>query len=348
MDLECIVINRHELSARRRAVLGLVVGEYVASAQPVGSKRLVQKYNIGYSSATVRNELAALEKLGYLTHPHTSAGRVPTEKGYRYFVEYLLAERPLSLSDQRMIRHQFHQASLEVEQWVQLAAAVLANTTRSAALATVPKAMRCRFKHLELISVHNNMVLLVLVLLGGSVKQQILHLDETLSQDDLSKVSNLLNDVLAQADAEEVGSRLTQLPALPMQIGQLAADIMAQMDCQSSDRVFSEGLSHLLSEPEFSDSGEAVRVLQVLEQRPLLDPILDEMREREGVQVLIGGEGRWEELSRATLVLSAYGVDQVHGMLGVLGPLRMPYSRTISAVRYVADLMSDLVEEWYG
>jgi len=340
--------HRDELSARRRAVLGLVIGDYVASAQPVGSSHLVKKYNIGFSPATVRSELAALEQLGYLTHPHTSAGRVPTEKGYRYFVEYLLAERPLSLSDQRMIRHQFHQASLEVEQWVHLAAAVLANTTRSAALATVPKALRCRFKHLELISIRNNTVLLVLVLLGGTVKQHILHLDETLSQEDLSKTSNLLNDVLAQADAEDMGNRLTQLPALPMQIGQLVADVMARMDCQSSDQVFSEGLAHLLGEPEFADSGEALRVLQVLEQRPLLDPILEEMRERDGVQVLIGGEGRWDELSQATLVLSAYGIDEVHGMLGVLGPLRMPYSRTISAVRYVADLMSGLVQEWYG
>jgi heat-inducible transcriptional repressor len=314
----------------------------------VGSQHLVKKYRLGYSPATVRNELAALEKLGYLTHPHTSAGRVPTEMGYRYFVEYLLAERPLSPSDQRMIRHQFHQASLEMEQWVHLAAAVLANTTRSAALATAPKALRCRFKHLELISVRDNMVLLVLVMLGGTVKQQILQLQEPMDQDALSVVSNELNDVLARADAEETASRLVHVSGLAMQVGQLVTTIMDQIDCQTSDRVFSEGLTHLLGEPEFSDSGEARRVVQVLEQRPLLDTILQEMRDREGVQVLIGGEGRWDELSQATMVLSSYGIDELSGMLGVLGPLRMPYSRTIPAVRYIADLMSGLVEEWYG
>jgi heat-inducible transcriptional repressor len=329
-------------------LLGLVIREYVANAQPVGSKLLVDKYNLGFSSATVRNELAALERLGYLMHPHTSAGRVPTEKGYRFFVEYLLTERPLSLSDQRMIRHQFHQSSLEVEQWVHLAAAVLANTTRSAALATVPKAERCRFKHLELISVRNNMVLLVLVLLGGTVKQQILHAEQSISQEELSRISNSLNEVLSQADAEEIGLRAAELGTWSMQVGELVADTMAQMDCQASDQVFSEGITHLLGEPEFADRGEALRVLQVLEQRALLDPILEEMRDRDGVQVLIGGEGRWDELSQATLVLSNYGIDEAHGMLGVLGPLRMPYSRTISAVRYVAGLMSGLVEEWYG
>jgi heat-inducible transcriptional repressor len=329
-------------------MLGLVIREYVASVQPVGSQHLVTKYRLEYSSATVRNELAALEKLGYLSQPHTSAGRVPTERGYRYFVEYLLAERPLSISDQRMIRHQFHQASLEMEQWARLAAAVLANTTHSAALATVPKALRCRLRHMELISIRENVVLLVLVLLGGTVKQQILHLEESLSQDELGRFSNQLNDVLTHADAEEVSSRLALLPPLPMQIGRVVAEIMAQADCHASDRVFSEGLLHLMGQPEFAGSDEAHRVVQVLEQPSLLDTIMEEMRDRDGVQVLIGGEGRWNELSQATLVLSAYGMDEVSGMLGVLGPLRMPYSRTISTVRYVAELMSGLVQEWYG
>lgn len=343
-----MMADRDELGGRRRAVLGLVIREYVASAKPVGSQRLVKKYNLRYSPATVRNELAALEKLGYLTHPHTSAGRVPTEKGYRFFVEHLLAETPLPLSDQRTIRHQFHQSRLEMEQWVRLAAAVLANTTRSAALATVPKALRCHFKHLELISVRENVVLLVLVLLGGTVKQQVLHLEQPLSQEALSRLSNQLNDVLAQADASEIESRPAHVSALAMQVGQLVADTMYQIDCRASDRIFSEGLTHLLSEPEFADSEEARRVMQVLEQRPLLDTILQEMRDRQGVQVLIGGEGRWEELSQASLVLSSYGIEEVSGMLGVLGPLRMTYSRTISTVRYVADLMSGLVQEWYG
>jgi len=342
------VVEYHELSPRRRAVLGLVIREYIASAHPVGSKRLVEGYRLPYSPATIRNELAALERLGYLTHPHTSAGRVPTEKGYRYFVEHLLGETTLPLSDRRMIRHQFHQARLEVEQWVRLAAAVLANTTRSAALATTPKASRCRFRHLELIAVRDNLVLLVLVLLGGVVKQQMLSLERPLSQENLRWMSNQLNETLAQCDAEEMAPRLAQLPPLTMQIGQLVAQIMDGEDRRASDRIFSEGLAYLLSEPEFADSEEARRVVQVLEQQPLLDAIFEEVRGREGVQVLIGGEGRWDELSRTSLVLSRYGIEEAHGMLGVLSPLRTAYSRNISAVRYVAQLMSDLVQQWYG
>jgi len=336
------------LSSRQGLVLGMVIREYVANAQPVGSRHLVEEYGLGLSTATVRNELAALERLGYLTHPHTSAGRVPTEKGYRYFVQNLLGEVPLPLADQRTIRHQFHQASLEMEQWVHLAAAVLANTTRSAALATLPKALRCRFKQLELISVRDNVVLLVLVLLGGAIKQQILHLDQPVSQDELRQVSNQLNELLGKSDAGDIAIHLSNVSELTVQIGQLVADVMYQADCRASDHVYSEGLTHLLGEPEFADGEEARRMLHILEQRPLLDTIMAEMREREGVQVLIGGEGRWDELSHATLVLSSYGIEDVSGMLGVLGPLRMTYARTISTVRYVADLMSDLVQEWYG
>ena len=191
-------------------------------------------------------------------------------------------------------------------------------------------------------------MLLVLVLLGGVVKQQILYLPQPLSQEALSKLSNELNHLLAHGGSEEIIPRMSGASELAMQVGQLVADIMYQIDYGASDRVFSEGLSHLLSEPEFSDGEEARRVVQVLEQRPLLDAILDEMREREGVQVLIGGEGRWDELSQATLILSSYGIEDLSGMLAVLGPLRMAYSRTISTVRYVADLMSGLVEELYG
>jgi len=301
---------------------------------------------MGYNSA--RNEMAALEELGYLTHPHTSAGRVPTEKGYRYFVEHLLGETTLPLSDRRMIRHQFHQARLEMEQWVHLAAAVLANITRSAALATVPKALRCRFKHLELIAVRDNMVLLILVLLGGTIKQRMLNLEQPLSQEALSRLSNQLNAVLAQSDAEEIEARLAHLPPLAVQIGELVAEIMHRVDRRASERVFSEGLTHLLSEPEFADGEAARQVVQVLERQPLLDAIFEEVRAREGVQVLIGGEGRWDELSHASLVLSRYGIEEACGMLGVLGPVRMAYARAISAVRYVAQLMSDLVQEWYG
>jgi heat-inducible transcriptional repressor len=169
-----------ELSDRCRHLLQIVVQEFVDTAQPVASKSIADNYQLGVSSATIRNDLATLEKAGLLTHPHTSAGRVPTDAGYRFFVRHLLSNTELPPSEQRMIRHQFHEARQEVDQWLRLSTTVLARASQAAALATLPRATESRFKHLELLAIRDSVVLLVLVLQGGSVKQQIITLDSAL------------------------------------------------------------------------------------------------------------------------------------------------------------------------
>jgi len=171
-----------ELTPRQQAILRLVVHSYVATAQPVSSKSLIGKGMLNVSSATIRNEMAALEEMGYLTHPHTSAGRVPTDQGYRYFVEHLLGDVELPNDEQNTIRHQFHQAKLEMSQWMQLASAVLARATRSAALVTAPRIETPRIRQLTLISTQAHLVLLVLVFQGGTVRQRMLMLREPMDQ----------------------------------------------------------------------------------------------------------------------------------------------------------------------
>src|SRR5512135_726842 len=194
-----------DMTQRRRAVLGLVIRSYIEKGQPVGSKAFVQGYGLDISPATIRNEMAFLEEMGFLTHPHTSAGRVPTESGYRFFVENLLGETELPSSEQLMIRHQFHQAHLELDQWARLAAAVLAHTTRKAALATPPRPSENQFRHLELLSLRDCMALLVLVLQGGSVKERMLSLEESLDQEALSRLSNELNHRFGGRTSYEIG-----------------------------------------------------------------------------------------------------------------------------------------------
>ncbi|HEY64706.1 MAG TPA: heat-inducible transcription repressor HrcA [Caldilineae bacterium] len=338
-----------ELTPRRKAILGLTVRAYIETAQPVGSKALVERYGLKYSPATIRNELAALEEMGYLTHPHTSAGRVPTEEGYRYFVEHLLGEVELPPEEQLMIQHQFHQVRQELDQWVRLAAAVLARTARGAALATLPKAPKSRFEHLELISLHDTVVLLILVLAGGLVKQRMLRLDGPISQERLNRIANELNERLHGATSEELLDRMPLATELSRQLIMLARDIMRRVDGRVSDYIYREGLLHILEEPEFAEQESARRIVQILEERPLLESILAHLRGVNTVQVIIGGEGRWEALKDVSLVLARYGLENAAtGVLGVVGPIRMPYARAISAVRYVSTLMSDLVREWYG
>ena len=340
-----------DMTPRRRAVLGLVIRSYIETRQPVGSKAFVAGYGLDVSPATIRNEMAALEEMGYLTHPHTSAGRVPTEQGYRFFVEHLLGETELPLSEKRMIRHQFHQARLELEEWARLAAAVLAHTTRKAALATPPRPSENEFRHLELLSLRDCMVLLVLVLQGGSVKERMLSLEEALDQEALSRLSNELNDQFAGRTSHEIANQLPWLSTLNQQIGEIVVQIMATVDYSTSDPIYREGLAHILTEPEFAEGQQMRRMVQVLEGPSLADVILAAAQPLEvgGVQVLIGGEGRWEELTEVSLVLSRYGLKgSATGVLGVVGPIRMPYDRTIGAVRYVSQLMTALVSDWYN
>lgn len=342
-------VERTEPTPRQQMILGLVVREYVHTATPVGSRTLVEKYGLGVSPATVRNEMARLEAMGYLTHPHTSAGRMPTDRGYRYFVERLLRESELPLAERRTIAHQFQQVRQDVEEWMPLAASVLARTTRSAALVTAPRAAEARYRHLQLISTQGRLVLLVLVLQGGLVKQQMLTLPEPLPQPVLSEAADRLNQLCAGLTADEIEPRIGTLPAFEAEVARLAVDIMRRAGTATAEEVYHDGLSELLQEPEFTEGSRAQSVLRVIEERSFLEAVLADAlgpTSIGSVRVMIGGEGRFDELNACSLVLSRYGVSGLAtGALGVLGPTRMGYGRAISAVRFVAGILSELVRE---
>lgn len=338
----------NELTSRQQLILALVIREYIAGAQPVGSKT-IQNYGLGVSSATIRNDMAALEDTGFLSQPHTSAGRVPTEKGYRYFVERLMQESHLPLDEQRLIRHQFHQVGVDLEQWMRLAASVLARASRAAAVVTSLKTEQARLRHLELISIHDSLAMLIVVLEGGMVRQQVLPLDEAMSQDTLRQVTNRLNDLCTGASVQRIRAVIHQGGAFEQRVLEVLVALMKQVDEQSGLYLYRDGLLNILHQPEFSVAESARNVVQVFEDRTLMENLLTEMLEVGGVQVIIGGEGRWNELRECSLVVSPYGVSgEAIGALGVMGPMRMPYSRAISTVRYVAGLMSDLFGDLYG
>jgi heat-inducible transcriptional repressor len=337
-----------DLTPRQQLILGLVVREYIATAQPVGSRSL-EGLGLGVSSATIRHEMGVLEELGYLTHPHTSAGRVPTEQGYRYFVERLMRESQLSVEEQRTIRHQFHQVGVDLEQWMRLAASVLARTAESAAVVTSPRTELCRLKHVELIAIHEAMALLIVVLEGGIVRQQMLSLDEPINQEVLSQIANRLNDQCEGRSALRVLACRHLLGAAEQRVMDVVVELMKRVDDQKNMHVYRDGLVNILHQPEFSEADSARQIVQVLEDRTTLEQLLTEMLEVGGVQVVIGGEGRWHDLRECSLVVAPYGVSGgATGALGVMGPMRMPYSRAISTVRYMATLMSDLFRELYG
>lgn len=337
------------LTDRQRRVLRIVIQEYVETAQPVGSAGIVAHYELGVSPATIRNELAALEKLGLLTHPHTSAGRVPTELGFRFFVRHLLAEPALLPTEQEAIRRQFRQAPQEVDQWLRISTSALARASHGAALATAPRSTRCRFKHMELVHIHSTKVLLVLVLQEGAVKQQLLDIDEEVDQGELSRISNELNAHLQGSDAAAIPGATGRLSPFARQVAMLVMDAMQRLDDQGSGPIFRDGLAEMLHLPEFAEGQHVRKIVQVLEQPNLLEQLAGEYAGRNAVHVVIAGEGRYDELRDVSIVLARYGAgDRISGMLGVIGPVRMWYDRSIGAVRFISDLMSEMVEDIYG
>jgi heat-inducible transcriptional repressor len=337
-----------KLTERQEFLLGLIVREYVETVQPVGSKTLVDRYRLNFSSATTRNDMQSLTEEGYLRQPHTSAGRVPTEDGYRYFVQRLLGETDLPAAVKRTISHQFFQARGDVDQWMRLAAAILARHSSAASLVTAPVADRAVFRQLQLISIKGQQVLLVLVLKGGRVHQQFLSLEDPLSQDDLSQLAGRLNERFAGAGVQTLERSLEEIAPPAREILAVVVELMHRADFVATAETVHDGLTNVLKTPEFSDPDLVSRTLRLLEEQSLLGEFLSRALGSEvgGVQVVIGGEGDWEDLRDCSMVIARYGAPGLAtGALGVIGPMRMAYGRTISAVRYVSALMSDLVSQ---
>lgn len=337
-----------ELTKRQEDILSLIIRSYTQTPEPVSSKFLVENSSLNVSSATIRNEMAALEELGYIAAPHTSAGRVPTENGYRYFVKRLISVVDLSSTERTRIAEKFQGSPLATENWMRLAATILARTANSAALVTPPIAETSRFKHLELIAIQGRLVLMVLVLHGGAVHQQMLNLHEAVPQPQLSDVASRINALSEGLNANELRMKGVQLQLLEREVIDLAAELMERADTNQVRLIYRDGLSEIIS--TFQNNEGAQQAVRVFEERAFLNMILDEMLtpNHNSVQVLIGGEGRWEELRHLSMVLSRYGIPgQVSGTVGVLGPTHINYGRAISTVRYVASLMTDALTTMY-
>jgi len=336
------------LTERQEMILSLIVREYIQNGQPVGSKTLVEQYDLGISSATVRNEMVALEQHGLIYAPHTSAGRVPSQQGYRYFVRHLLPGSDLSPEERRQIAQEFVRSAEQIDEWPRIAATVLARTAQTAALATPPRAVENRFKHLELINTQGRLVLMILVVHGGSVHQQMLTLAEPVPQEILSRTAQQISHACAGMTAAQIGAKARSLPdALAREIGELAADVLRQANQQAGRDIYRYGLGENL--PHYNEDA-ARQVVRVLEEEELLDDILQDLLDPDqpDVRVVVAGEGRWESLSHLSMVLARYGTPQTRGALGLLGPTRMRYGHAVSTVRYVASLMTGLLGDVYG
>jgi heat-inducible transcriptional repressor len=335
------------LTDRRKQLLQYIVEEYVDTAQPVGSNAIVKKYKLPFSSATIRNEMGALEDEGLDAQPHTSAGRVPTDAGYRFYVESLMHEDELSDDLQQTIRHQFHQAARELEEWARLAAAILSTRLHNAAVVTTPHSPEPRVRWVELVGVHDYLALLVVVLQEARVLQQTLTLERAFTQDELTTIARRLNDAVAGKTAAEIREEQLQLTPAETTVRRATADLLQSADELAPEPSFMGGVRDLLSQPEFTEGERIVKLLEVFEERNLAKAIPARV-DGGTVSIVIGGEHPVDEMRLCSVVTTRYGgPDGLRGMLSVVGPTRMDYGRNVAMVRYMSALMEELLGVYF-
>ena len=338
-----------ELVDRQRELLRAVIREYIATAEPVASAALVRRYGLGVSSATVRSELAALEEMGLLTHPHTSAGRVPTDLGYRYFIESLMPRPALLPTEQVTVSHQFQQAFSNSADWLRLAASTLARLTTEAAIVTPAATTRTVLKHVEAVPISERRALLVAVLEGGAVHQQLIELRDAVSTDHLRRLSARLTAMLSERDAAAVRAAAQTEAGGDQEVVTALARLIEEHDAGRGRDVYYDGIQNILAQPEFTETDSVRDVLRLLEDRTRLAELIPHELGAGEVHVAIGSEHRVEPLRGFSLVFGRYGGDaDIVGYVGIVGPTRMDYGRSIGAVRYIGSLMSDLVRVMEG
>lgn len=341
-----------ELSERQERILKVLVEDYVYSGRPIGSATLLGHSALNVSSATIRHELTVLEDMGLVIQLHTSGGRLPTTRGYRYYIEYLLPAAELSGDDQITIRHQFHQTQGDQGQWLKLAAAVLAHRAHTVAVVTSPKAEGPQLRRIELVEAQPHSVLVVAVLVDGSVLQELMSTETVATQDELREIADDLNRHIAGAGTAAAVERL--IDGLPDRLRPFAATVARLLTRATQRRleVYHEGLGEMLRRPEFShltspnlaDGDRIRRVVDFLQSGLAMEDLLSLIAMENGVQVVIGGESPLQHLEDYAMVIGRYNAPaEGSGVLGLLGPTRMDYGQAISLVRYMTELMTDLV-----
>jgi len=334
------------LTLREETILSSIIRQYVTLALPVSSASILEECGLDVSSATVRNDVAHLEEEGYISRPHYAAGSIPSDRGYRHYVS-TLAPSQLPLEVQFTINHLFHQVEDKLEEWLNLAATLLARQTQSMAAVTAPRPVTARFKHMELVSLQPQLALVVLVLEGVKVHQQLLNLDKVQSQEELSTLATSLNKKLARLSATRVRTTVAKLTNTEQLVAQNVLRMMEAEDRRFGREIFLDGWQYLLSQPEFHHSARLAGLMNMVEERKLAE--LMSVGRDPCVQVFIGHENQAEAIKECSLLISSYGLpDEPLGAVAVVGPTRMAYHHVIPVLSYIASLISMLVTELYG
>lgn len=330
------------LSERRVAILRAIVSQYVRAGEPVGSKTIVDNYKLGVSAATVRNEMAALEDAGYIYQPHTSAGRVPTDAGYRVFVDTTPNLR-LGERETQRIRHFFGEPRWELEDALRQTASLLSSLTHQAAVVFAPSLDRSLVRHVEIVELARGRAMVLVVTDTGRVENHLISIRDQGSVDvQLDETAKMLNRMLQDQPLDSAASLIRQgMEKLPLELREVAGEVADSLDeglgQKEADRVFLEGTSTIVDEDKFTDLETVRQVIGALEHRRLLLEVLADGLSTGSVSVRIGSENPVTEMQYCSVITAPYGEsDNPIGSLGIVGPTRMDYRRTIAAVHEVS------------
>lgn len=337
------------LEPRQERILFAVIKEYIRTAEPVGSSAILNRYNPGCSSATIRNDMAELEAGGYITQPHTSAGRVPLDKAYRYYVNLLLDHAILPPAEAPVIDMEYREASSRIEYVIEHTSRILSNITRYSALILAPRLRKSLFKYLKLVPITDASILMVMLTNTGSVMNKKIDLSFPLDPADLEKITNILNERLREAPVETFGCCLAGLA-----LGEANENILSQIQDAAihmaeieNDRVVRSGVTQLFDLPEFKDIQKLKKIMELLDQEELIAEILNKTFSAPGIRVYIGKENRLCQMEDISMITATYNLGREPvGILGVIGPTRMNYDKVISVVNYVAESLSGKLQEF--
>lgn len=330
------------LGERRASVLKAIVSHYVTSGEPVGSKTIVERYQLGVSPATVRNEMGALEEAGYIFQPHTSAGRIPTDAGYRYFVDAGVPPFKLPVSEARKVQRFFGEPRYELEDALRQTAALLSGITDHAAVVFAPALERSIVRHVELVPLAGSRAMVVLVTSTGRVENHIVGVPVDVDEVQLDRAAEMLNRLIVDQPLDKAPSQIRESSErFPLELRPVVDEVCRALEDdlthQDAERMFLDGTSNIVHEEKFADLETVRQVIGALEHRRLLLETLADALSTTSVSVRIGSENQLEEMQSCSVVTASYGTDDHSlGSLGVVGPTRMDYRRTIAAVHEVA------------
>lgn len=341
--------NPIELDKRKAFILATVVYEYIATAEPVGSNTLTQKYSLGVSSATIRNEMAELEAGGYLVQPHTSAGRVPSDAGYRTYVDQLMRPEPLATEDQRRIHDEFRAASRELEGVIEQTTRLLSNLSKNLTIAIAPARESQTFRHIQLIWLSARTGLAIIVSSLGGATQHLFELAQDVEADDLTKLSNALNSRLSGKRLSEIVEAMHEAVA-ELRLGddlRNAVEHAFRKAAETEDpNILFAGAQNLLDQPEFHDLRKLRAILRIVEEQKTLYDLMAESMTTETAAVKIGHELGSDEIAECSVVMVPYRHgDHAVGMLAILGPRRMPYGRLLALASGTAESLGRHLED---